>query len=171
MGAQILCLGNLHREVCVCALSDYCQSVFASFPCAEVCEFINFTSCLETEVFKQIECGIFADYGYVEFSCFHNHVMGVVCLIHTDAELIRFRCSLYRRIDDAAVILFSVLCRKNEQPVTQFVHCFLIHCFLLLSMSNYVAYYLFHYAAKHHCHRQRNYPSCEYVSRYSPFYC
>ena len=72
---------------------------------------------------------------FIEFVRVEDHIMGQVCLVDRDRDLIRVGGHLCHCVDNTAIVLPVLLRRQHKKSVRQLVHRFFIHRFILSGRS------------------------------------
>ena len=109
------------------SLRDIEDAVLCPGTVGKICKIVHVPAGLEAEVLKEVKISLLADDGDIEFPGLQHHVVGIVCLVHRDADAVRLGSHLNGGVGNAAVILLSPLCGQDEQAVGQLVHRFHIH--------------------------------------------
>ena len=127
VGAQVDALGYLAAEVGVDALVDVVQAVGGALTGGEAVELVYISAGLHAEPLEEIEPRPLIDGGHGKHTGLENHIMGKICLIDRNGELIGLGCHLDGGVDDAAVVFLTVLSGENKQAVGELVHGQSIH--------------------------------------------
>ena len=120
----------LYGNICIGSLRNITDTVFPSEAPGILFKFIHFPAGLEAKMLKQLIFSVLRQYGHCKFPCSLNHIVGIICLVYTNTQLIRRGSCLNSSIDNTSVILFSLFRCQNKQAIAELIDCLLIH-FLL----------------------------------------
>ena len=127
VGTQVHDLVHRSADVAVAPGGDIMQAVGAALAAFVACKLIHIPPGLEAKVPEGIKAGLLAEDGDVELPAFPQQVVGVVGLVHCNADLVGLHRHLPRCVDDAAALLPSCGSGEDKQAVGQVKHRLHIH--------------------------------------------
>ena len=127
MGAQVHCLHHFRGDEGVGPFRDVGDAVLRPLEVGVAGEFVHVPAALEAEMLEDVKVRLLAEGGHVEVAGLQNHVVGVVHLVHGDADLVGLGCHLHGGVDDTAAVVAAFRGGEDEQAVRDFVHCFFVH--------------------------------------------
>ena len=115
-------LDNLAGQERLRAGGDVADAIDGARGRLRVGKLVDIAPGLEAVVLEHGKRRVLRENGDIEHAGLFDHIAGVVCLVDGDADALGRVGLLHDGVDDAAVVLFSVACGENIQPIGKGEH-------------------------------------------------
>ena len=123
MSSQIHHSRYVSGNICIGMLCQIRQSVDRFRLMLVAGKFIHIFTRLESEVFKDLERGVFRKHRNIQSARIFYDFAGIISFVHVHCDPVRIITHLCYRVDYETIVLFSVITRNDIQTISDLEKC------------------------------------------------